>query len=142
MPTACPALAILGPVAIPSGNCKLLIVGDKDRELMQAVHEDLLETNRLLSGISGFLGNLTLWGFLSGLLFFFGSQFAPEFFFTAGALVAILGVALAISSLHFSPVAKRKDREGRGISVVELVFTVVLALGFVGFFVSIIVFSR
>ena len=104
---------------------------DKETELLESIRDELRETKKLLAGISGFLGNVTLWGFLSGLLFFFSSQFAPGFFFTAGSIVAVLGIALALSSLHSSFSEKRKAKKGQGYTAIESTLMVAAVLGLV-----------
>ena len=109
---------------------------------MQTVRDELQKTNKLLSGISGFLANLTLWGFLAAVLFFFSTQFAPRFFFSAGAVVAVLGIALALSSLHASGSIRRTPKRDSGYATGELAFIVALGLSTVGFFVAIAIFSR
>ena len=122
-------------------------MGDRDTEILRAVRAELQETNKLLGGISGFLGNITLWGLLAALLFALGTQFAPGFFLTLSAIVAILGIALALSSLQSSrdssPSTKKWKREepvrsGKGLAKLTpleswliVLIPIVLVFGFV-----------
>jgi len=96
------------------GLCKLLTMDETDKEFMRAIHEELQETNKLLFGISGFIGNITLWGLLAAVLYAVGIQVAPGFFLTASALVAFLGVIMALSALYSSSNRSRSNPTENG----------------------------
>ena len=80
---------------------------ENEEKILQSIQAESKQTNLILAGIAGFLFNLTLWGLLTGLLFGFGFLFAPGFFFTAAGITALVGVALALSSLNLDLVSAR-----------------------------------